>query len=74
MIGVIRLFNALSVVHERLSNIIISACASSTDSRTVSVIPDYMSWIVTVWHFGADAIMTYTGEKFYVSLEVLSMH
>jgi hypothetical protein len=26
-----------------------------------------MSWIVTMWHFGADATITYTREKFYAS-------
>jgi hypothetical protein len=29
-----------------------------------------MSWIVTMWHFGADATTTYTREKFYASWEV----
>ena len=28
-----------------------------------------MGWIVTMWHFGADALITYSGEKFNVSWE-----
>jgi hypothetical protein len=58
--GVIRLSNALATVKERISNL-----ANNTLS-----IPDHMSWIVTMWHFGADATATYTGEKFYASWEV----
>ena len=58
--GVVRLSNALATTKERISNL-----ANDTLS-----IPDHMSWIVTMWHFGADATTTYTREKFYASWEV----
>jgi hypothetical protein len=61
--GIIRLSNALATVQERISNIVNSG-------RNRLSIPDHKSWIVTMWHFGADAITTYTREKFYVSWEV----
>lgn len=61
--GVIRLSNALSTIQERISNIVNS-------ERSILSIPDHMSWTVTMWHFGADAITTYTREKFYASWEV----
>jgi hypothetical protein len=57
--GVVRLSNALATVRERISNM--------ANSRRNISIPDHMSWIVTMWHFGADALKTYTGEKFHVS-------
>jgi hypothetical protein len=50
-------------VQERISNTVRSA-------RDIMNIPDHMSWIVTMWHFGADAKITYTGERFYVSWEI----
>jgi hypothetical protein len=34
------------------------------ESTTTPVIPKFMDWIVTMWHFGADAIHEYSGEKF----------
>ena len=32
-------------------------------------IPNHMNWTVTMWHFGADALVTYEGEKIYTSWE-----
>jgi hypothetical protein len=58
--GVVRLSNALATVKERISNLAVSS----------SSIPDHMSWIVTMWHFGVDCTETYTREKFYASWEV----
>jgi hypothetical protein len=59
--GIIRLTNALAVVRERLSTLV---SQDSSKSSTVNKIPDYMEWVVTMWHFGADASVEYTGEKF----------
>ena len=68
--GVVRLSNALSTVQERLSNIVNRNTHSESDETTITVIPDHMSWIVTMWHFGADALVAYAGEMFYTSWEV----
>jgi hypothetical protein len=69
--GVIRLSNALCTVQERLSNIISKyGSGSAADASTICVVPDHMSWTVTLWHFGVDALITYTQEKFYASWEV----
>jgi hypothetical protein len=57
--GVVRLSNALATTKERISNL-----ANNSLS-----IPDHMSWIVTMWHFGADTTTTYTRKKFYASWE-----
>jgi hypothetical protein len=59
--GIIRLTNALAVVRERLSTLV---SQDSSKSSPVNKIPDYMEWIVTMWHFGADASVEYTGERF----------
>jgi hypothetical protein len=59
--GIIRLTNTLAVVRERLSTLV---SQDGGKSNTVNKIPDYMEWIVTMWHFGADASVEYTGERF----------
>jgi hypothetical protein len=60
--GIIRLTNALAVVRERLSALV--SKQSISNSSNIFTIPDYMEWIVTMWHFGADASVEYTGERF----------
>jgi hypothetical protein len=68
--GVIRLSNALAVVEERLSNLI-DDCTKASDALYPNLaIPHYTDWIVTMWHFGADALPTYSGEKFFASWKV----
>ncbi|MGH9979542.1 MAG: hypothetical protein ACRD8Z_27440 [Nitrososphaeraceae archaeon] len=59
--GIIRLTNALAVVSERLSSLV---SHDYSDLCVVSKIPDHMEWVVTMWHFGADASVEYTGERF----------
>ena len=61
--GVVRLSNALATVKERISNL-------ADSRRNMLSIPEHMTWIVTMWHFGADATITYTREKFYACWEV----
>jgi hypothetical protein len=80
--GIIRLTNALSVVEERLSRIVEEArrfkgfsligdsdSSSSAGCRDASIIPAHSEWTVTMWHFGADASIEYSGEKFSVTWE-----
>ena len=33
------------------------------------IMPSYPQWIVMMWHFGADALVEYSGEKFNVTWE-----
>lgn len=68
--GVVRLSNALSTVQERLSNIVNRNAHNKSGQNSIIIIPDHMSWIVTMWHFGIDALITYAGDKFYTSWEV----
>jgi hypothetical protein len=69
--GVIRLSNALTRVEERLSRLV-DDCAKvvSGNEYESSAIPEHKDWIVTMWHFGADASSEYTGEKFSATWEV----
>ena len=68
--GIIRLSEALAVVQERLSKLIDECNCETNDTMNPAAIPDHRSWIVTLWHFGVDALITYTHEKFYASWEV----
>ena len=58
--GILRLTNALQTVRESLSKIV------------MSLVKYYkiQIWLYLVWHFGADALITYKGEKFHASWEV----
>ena len=60
--GIIRLTNVLSVVEDRLSRLV-------KESQSSVTIPPHFQWIVTMWHFGADALIEYSGEKFSVTWE-----
>jgi hypothetical protein len=68
--GVVRLSNALSTVQERLSNIVNINVHSQSGQSTTLAIPDHMSWIVTLWHFGVDSSITYSGNMFHTRWEV----
>ena len=37
--------------------------------KDTSIIPAHSEWTVTIWHFGADASVEYSGEKFSVTWE-----
>ena len=32
-------------------------------------IPDYRKWVITMWHFGREGLLEYTGEKFSITVE-----
>jgi len=40
---------------------------TANKKKTFSHIPEYGSWIVTMWHIGRDSLERYTGEKFEVA-------
>jgi hypothetical protein len=66
--GVIRLSSALGRVKEALCKILERYCSNTSTEDAVAnaiTIPDHMSWIVTMWHFGADVLADYAGEKNY---------
>ncbi len=83
--GIIRLTNALSIVEERISKFVegsrnahglgvidanLHFDSSSPGLRSYyNIIPPFSGWTVTMWHFGADALTEYSGEKFSVTWE-----
>jgi hypothetical protein len=67
--GVIRLSNALAEVKERLEKMLghcnSNSNTSSNGNTVKAIISDYTSWIVTMWHFGADVLADYKGKANY---------
>jgi hypothetical protein len=70
--GIIRLSNALTIVRERLS-LSIRETANLTNWNVGNItIPPYDEWIVKMWHFGRDASIEYSGEKFEMTFGLAS--
>lgn len=55
--GIMRLWNTLAIIEERLRSKIY--CDTFT-------IPNHKRWTVTMWHFGRDALISYSGERYTV--------
>jgi hypothetical protein len=80
--GLIRLTNALSVVEERLASIVETSVGNGgfgatgttyisprDQRRRARIVPAHSEWMVTMWHFGADASVEYSGERFCFTWE-----
>ena len=81
--GIIRLTKTLSVIEERLSRLVEGSenvydftvidtgnNSSQNRHRLSGAIPSHSRWLVTMWHFGADSSIEYSGEKFSVTWEI----
>ena len=65
--GINRLSNDLTLIHDRLQKLVndkkdCDAC--NVNCGPLIIIPNHMTWIVTMWRFGADSSIEYTGEVF----------
>jgi hypothetical protein len=57
-------------VEERISRLV-DDCGKHIPGGYESLpIQDHSRWLVTMWHFGADASIEYTGQKFSATWEV----
>lgn len=69
-LGIARLSSALTRVEERLQwaidNYVNNSSYHSNMNNKDHNIPDHMSWIVNMWHFGYDSEQWYTGEQFEI--------
>lgn len=54
-------WNSLELVN---GNLRATGTSSPVISTSTPVIPRFMEWIITMWHYGADAVHEYSGEKF----------
>jgi hypothetical protein len=70
--GVIRLSNALTLIHDRLERLVNDKRDDNCNDNPspVIIIPNHMTWTVTMWHFGADSSVLYKGKSFHASWKV----
>jgi hypothetical protein len=76
-LGLARLTSSIARVEERLQLLVneyITASLQSGRQQYLSLIlnskiPDHMNWTVKMWHFGQDALTSYSGEKFDMAWE-----
>ena len=69
--GILRLSNCLTRTMERFQMHIVETCGSArSPDDSLILVPSHMKWIVTMWHFGADAMTEYTGQKFCMTWKV----
>ena len=74
LIGLSKLTSALTRVEERLQRVVDGYINSKLNSRKPSQsvlysVPNHLSWIVTMWHFGRDSLTGYSGERFEITWE-----
>jgi len=68
--GVIRLSNALTLIHDRLEKLVNDKRDGNCNYNPSPVIPNHMTWTVTMWHFGTDSSVLYKGKSFHASWKV----
>ena len=70
--GVIRLSNALTLIHDRLERLVNDKRDDNCNDNPIQVIiiANHMTWTVTMWHFGVDSSRLYKGKSFHASWKV----
>ena len=70
--GVNRLSNGLTLIHDRLERLVNDKRDGNCNDNPgpLIIIPNHMTWTVTMWHFGADSSVLYKGKSFHASWKV----
>jgi hypothetical protein len=72
--GIIRLSDALTLIHDILQRLVDDKkdCDGNCNDNScpLIIIPNHMTWTVTMWHFGVDSSRMYKGKSFHVSWKV----
>ena len=76
MFGLLKLSSSLARVEDRLQILVNEYDTASVHNgrqylslKLNSKIPNHMLWTVKMWHFGQDALTSFSGEKFDMSWE-----
>jgi hypothetical protein len=76
IVGLAKLTGSLTQLKERLQSVVdeyvritLKSSQRSDSLITRGPIPNCMTWITTMWHFGRDSLTTYNGEMFEISWE-----
>ena len=65
--GLMRLSNALAITEDRIRREIEESSFNKTEQVTGPLsVPNYGSWIITMWHFGRDSSITYEKKEFCI--------
>jgi hypothetical protein len=74
LLGLAKLTSSLTRLEERLQRVVdeylklnLRSNVASSSLAVTGPIPNHMSWIVTMWHFGRDSLVTYRGEMFEIT-------
>jgi hypothetical protein len=78
MLGIIDFTNILAKIEDRISQLIFAnsdhKMKDSIQKLKVQALssscPSYKNWIVSMWHFGADSRVTYSGKTFSIKWEI----
>ena len=68
--GIIDFFNLLVRVEEKLQSILDSSTLTKR-GKEHNTVPLYKKWFVTMWHFGRDASIEYSGQRYCITVENL---
>jgi hypothetical protein len=75
MLGLVKLSSSLARVEERMQSLVSKYNTTSIQSgrqqylslKFNSKMTNHLSWTVKMWHFGQDALTSYSGQKFDMS-------
>jgi hypothetical protein len=71
--GLIRLSNALAITEDRIKREIEDSSINKTEQQVTAPslsVPNYGSWLITMWHFGRDASITYEKKEFCIEYRI----
>ena len=43
--------------------------SDGNNGKATTIIPDYKTWVISMWHFGRDSLTEFAGEKFSIIVE-----
>jgi hypothetical protein len=72
--GIIHLSNILTSIEERIDRLIDDNLSKKDlfikdNPRPNLIVPNHNEWIITMWHFGFDSLIEFSGEKFCIKWE-----
>lgn len=73
--GILDLSNILTRIEERISNLVQvilypKDLSNKENNNLEYLVPSHKEWEVTMWHFGADSRVEYSGKKFAIKWDI----
>jgi hypothetical protein len=67
--GIIAFFSTLADIHGLLVGIMLSIYSQKINEIENRIIPRLSDWIITMWHFGRDSLIEYSGKDVHDSVD-----